>query len=171
MKRLDLLADSGYCATICGGTESEFLRLIVHGGGENLGTCGVQCANAGIYTGGNNSVIDGVDIYDVALEGIQIYNGGGGIPTGNIIRNSRIHDLRTADPVPGRISGILIGGNNNLVYNNVCYDVGFWDGNSGRRDQPRLFASSRVACAQRRHVRRAGRDGCEWHPASPGVGV
>jgi hypothetical protein len=121
---------SGYCANICGGESSEFIHIVIHGGG-NGGGCGSACANAGLYTGGSNNLIDGCDIYDVSMEAIQIYNGSGGTPTNNVIRNCRIHDnVRSGDNNPGaRIAGILLAGNNNQIYNNLIYRNGIAAGN------------------------------------------
>lgn len=120
---------AGNCANICGAEASEFIRLVIHGGGIG-GGCGTPCGNAGIYTGGSNNLIDGCEIYDVSMEGIQIYNG---TASNNIIRNNRVHDvIRSGDANPGaRIAGILIAsGSNNLVYNNLVYNNGRSDGSS-----------------------------------------
>lgn len=123
---------AGFCANICGGESSEWINLVIHGGAESNAGCGTPCANYGFYTGGSNNTFQDSEIYDVVMEGIQIYNGGGGVPTNNTIRNNRIHDItRSGDTNPGaRFSGVLITGVNNLLYNNVIWNVGRSDGNS-----------------------------------------
>ena len=55
--------NSGWCASICGGHYSELLNLTIHGTGKVDQMCGTQCNNYGIYTGGDNNLIDGCDIY------------------------------------------------------------------------------------------------------------
>jgi parallel beta-helix repeat protein len=124
---------SGFCANICGGESCEFLNLTVHGGGESLGGCGSACANAGIYTGGSNNLIDNCNVYDTSMEGIQIYNGGGGTPTNNRIRHTKVHGvIRSGDSSPGaRCTGILISGDSNEVSNCQVYSNGILLGDGG----------------------------------------
>jgi hypothetical protein len=93
---------------------NELLNVRIYGtGGPN--------ANYGMYIHGSNNVMDGCDIYDVGYMGIQIYNDGGATPTGNIIRNNRIHDITQG--MDARRMGILVAGNNTLVYNNIIYNI------------------------------------------------
>jgi hypothetical protein len=99
----------------------EILNNNVHGTNGGLGY--------GIYVAGPNNLIDGNNIHHTSVGGIQVYNGGGDSPDNNIVRNNRIHDITDShDPFPagGRFWGILVAGNNNLVYNNLLYnnDVG-----------------------------------------------
>jgi hypothetical protein len=123
---------SGWCAAICGGHYSELLNLTIHGGGPTQDNCGgAQCNSYGIYTGGDNNLIDGCEIYDPGGTGIQIYHGSGqGAAANNIIRNTRIHDItRSGEP---RMWGIIIGnGSGNQIYNNIIYNgLGNADGNN-----------------------------------------
>jgi len=94
---------------------NEILNVTIHGSaGPN--------ADYGMYIHSSDNVMDRMEIYDQGLQGIQIYQGGGlPVPSRNIIRNSRIHDINTGY-VNGR-NGILISGNNNQIYNNVIYNI------------------------------------------------
>lgn len=125
--------DAIWCATVCGGAYSEFQNLRIHGGAENAtgGLCGPGCSNYAWYSGGDGNLVENCDIYDTASIGIQIYNGSGGTPTGNIIRNNRIHGLSRSG-YPGHDgNGILISGNSNQIYNNVFYDCTWSGGGNG----------------------------------------
>lgn len=117
---------AGGCANICGGDWLLLQHLVIHGGGS--GTCGYGCANYGFYTGGSNNIIEDSEIYDVDMQGIQIYNG---TTSNNIIRNNKIHDItRSGDASPGaRFTAILVQGDSNLIYNNIIYNIG--DGTVG----------------------------------------
>jgi hypothetical protein len=93
---------------------NEILRVKIHGGGG-------PNAFLGMYIHSDDNIIDGVEVYDMGMTGIQIYNYGSHTPTGNIIRNSRIHDIVTGFDT--RRGGILISGDNSLVYNNIIYGI------------------------------------------------
>jgi parallel beta helix pectate lyase-like protein len=108
---------TGYCGNVgVAGTDSEFLNLTVDG-------LGGQYA---FYVKGDRNIIDRCDMHHVDGGGVHIYSSGGN-PTGNIVRNSRIHDISTYhffdNPNDPRRFGILISGTANLVYNNIIYGV------------------------------------------------
>lgn len=102
-----------------GGTDHEFLNVTVHGGGLP-GGCGTECSVYGYYITGNRILVDRGHIYDVSAYGVHIYLSSG-TPTGNVIRNCRIHDITESGT--GLVAGILVSGNDNLVYNNLIYGV------------------------------------------------
>jgi parallel beta-helix repeat protein len=120
----------GGCANVCGGESSEFLNLVIHGGGKG-GGCGWACANAGWYSGGSNNLIEGCEFYDLSGEGLQVYNGGGGSSDNNIIKNNRFHHIaRSGDPYgSARCVAVLIGcGRNNQLVNNSAWAIGMEGG-------------------------------------------
>jgi parallel beta-helix repeat protein len=88
---------------------NEAINLRIHGGYAALGY--------GIYLSGPNNLVDGCDIYDTSSAGVHIYNGGGDPADGNIVRNTRIHNLSSSGQDRGW--GILVAGSNNQIYNNV----------------------------------------------------
>jgi parallel beta-helix repeat protein len=96
------------------GGNNEILNVKIHG------SSGLN-ASYGFYIHSSNNIVDGCEIYDVGFMGIQIYNGGGPTPTGNIIRNNRIHDITQG--MDQRRAGILFAGNNTVVYNNLIYNI------------------------------------------------
>jgi parallel beta-helix repeat protein len=104
-------------AITVGGTDNEFLNLRVHGTGGPYG----------FYLAGSRNIVDGCDIYHTSLAGIQIYKNGGN-PTGNIVRNTKIHDITDSSffgaPDP-RMWGIIIFGTDNQFYNNTIYGINF----------------------------------------------
>lgn len=99
------------------GSDNEFINLAVHGVGGPYA----------FYIGGDRNLVDRCDMYNLSMAGVHIYNSGGN-PTGNIVRNSRIHDLTSssffgaADP---RMWGILVSGTSNQIYNNIIYNINF----------------------------------------------
>lgn len=101
---------------------NEAINLTIHGGGI-AGGCGFACAEYGVYLAGPNNLVDGCNIYDVSGFGIQIYNGGGDAATGNIVRNTLIHDITRYGDVD-QVGGITIYGTGvNSIYNNVIYGI------------------------------------------------
>jgi parallel beta-helix repeat protein len=96
---------------------NEAINLRVHGGDEALGY--------GIYLSGPNNLVDSCDIYDTSSAGVHIYNGGGDSADNNIVRNSRIHDIRRSPN--GVIWGILVSGNGSQILNNTVYNIGRGD--------------------------------------------
>jgi parallel beta-helix repeat protein len=96
------------------GGSNEIQNIKMHGGGGNN-------SNYGMYIHGSNNLVEGCDIYDVGLAGIQIYNASGTTPTGNTIRNNRIHDITQGYDY--RRIGIQVAGSGTLVYNNLLYNI------------------------------------------------
>jgi parallel beta-helix repeat protein len=93
---------------------NEILRVKIHGsGGPN--------SYYGMYIHSSDNVVDGAEIYDMGMMGIQIYTSGASTPSRNIVRNSRIHDIVTS--YDQRRDGVLIAGNDNQVYNNLIYNI------------------------------------------------
>jgi parallel beta-helix repeat protein len=101
-------------ANIVGG--NEFINLTVHrGGGSDL--------NHGIYVQSSNNLIDSCKIYDISGAGIQIYNGYGLSPDGNVLRNNLVHDSRSAGAGQRGWGLLVAGGSGNVLYNNVVYNI------------------------------------------------
>ena len=98
-----------------GGTDNEFTNCEVTGN-----------AGYGFYIAGNRNLVDGCDIHHTAALGIHIYHNGGN-PVGNIVRNTRIHDITGPNLFFGtndfRIGGILAHGDDHLIYNNLIYNI------------------------------------------------
>ena len=98
----------------------EFLNCNVH----HIVANGQQSANQshGLYLG-NSVLVDGGQYHDNGGYGIQIYNSNyPAQPTNNnIVRNTRIYHNATGGAGGG---GITIGGDNNLIYNNLVYSNG-----------------------------------------------
>ncbi len=107
---------------------NEFLNLTVHGGGIS-GLCGFECASYAIYLAGSNNLIDHSDLYDTSGAGVQIYcnvsahaNCEGRSPDGNIVRNTKIHDIvRTGDL--NETWGIVVIATNTTLFNNIIYNI------------------------------------------------
>jgi len=101
-----------------GGTDSgdnEVTNVTIYGsGGPNT--------YYGMYIHTSNNVVDRCHIYDVSYIGIQIYDGAAN-PTGNVIKNCIVHNIDTANATYGGRYGLLFGGNNTQVYNNVIYNI------------------------------------------------
>lgn len=107
----------GGAAINVGGTDHEFINLNVHG----------IAGPYAFYLSGDRALIDGCDIHHVASLGVHIYSTFR-TPTGNIVRNSRIHDLTSSfffGAPDTRIGGILVSGTANKVYNNLIYGINF----------------------------------------------
>jgi len=99
---------------------SEFQNLYIHGGGRP-GECGFGCASYAIYVNSPNNLIENCELYDTSGAFVQIYSKLGEA-NGNIVRNNRMHDLsRTGDP--SEVWGIVITGANNIIYNNLIYNI------------------------------------------------
>ncbi len=104
---------------------NEFINLTVHGGG-------LYDRDHGIYVQSPNNLVEGCTFYDLPGAGIQVYNGYGQQPNGNIIRNNTIHHLRSGGvqnlgpPLsPGRHWGIVVYSTTSgtQVYNNVVHSI------------------------------------------------
>ena len=98
----------------------------LRGSNELLNLTATGCGDAGddcyfAYIGSSNNVLDGNDISGMQREGIQLYPATAE-PTGNIIRNNRIHGLRAGSGPYG--DAIVNAGINTEIYNNVIYDLG-----------------------------------------------
>jgi hypothetical protein len=96
---------------------NEFLNLRVHGGLAND-------FDHHFYIQGSNNLIDTCDIYDFPGSAVEFYNanGLGASASGNILRNTRIHDDR--HNVSGqRHSAIVATYSGNQIYNNLIYNL------------------------------------------------
>jgi hypothetical protein len=99
-----------------GGSDNEFINLRVNGQG-----------GYGFYISGDRNLVDHCDMYNLNAAGVHLYRYGGN-PTGNIVRNSRIHDIHVSylfDQPDTRLWGIIVAGTGNQIYNNLIYDLGF----------------------------------------------
>lgn len=95
-----------------------YVNLTVHGGGENA-------FNHGFYLQAKDTIVENCDIYDWPGAGIQVENNFGNPPTGDIIRNNKIHDLRVVGDADRRHWGMVIAGGavGTLIYNNLIYGI------------------------------------------------
>jgi parallel beta-helix repeat protein len=101
---------------ILGGEYSEFVNLDVHHNGQKcFGT--FHCH--GIYTGGNNNLIEGSQFHDQPMGyGIHIYDGSDGVGAdNNIVRNNVVYG-NSANGM------ILSSGADNAAYDNTIYNNG-----------------------------------------------
>lgn len=98
---------------------NEFINLKVHGHGKDR-------FDQGFYIQSPNNLVEGCDVYDVPGGAIEVYNGywGPSVPTGNIIRNNRVHH---SAPLGQAHRGIFTAGDNTLIYNNVIDSLGAAD--------------------------------------------
>jgi parallel beta-helix repeat protein len=108
---------------------NEFINLTIHGGGLP-GLCGYQCNSYGIYVAGPNNLVDGCNIYNTSAAGIQVYNASGDPPNGNVIRNTRIHDITTTGSL-NQVWGIMVAGNNTQLYNDIIWNIKIGANNPG----------------------------------------
>ena len=75
----------------------------------------------GIYLNASYALVDGCDIHDNAGWGVHIFDADSNAPnpSGNIVRNNRIHDNATAG---ARGTGIgIYSGTGNVAYNNIVW--------------------------------------------------
>jgi parallel beta-helix repeat protein len=101
-------------ANIVGG--NEFINLTVH-----RGCC--SDFNHGFYVQSSNNLIDSCRIFDISGAGVQIYNGYGVSPDGNVVRNNVIHDGRSTGTGQRGWGIITAGGTGNRLYNNIVYNI------------------------------------------------
>lgn len=110
----------------------EIQNVTVTGGGTG-GTCGINCSAYGIYVSSSNNIIEDCNINDTSSRGISLHNSGAGLESSNnIVRNNRIHDI-TRTGTNNQYYGILMGtsSHQNLIYNNLIYDIGVGGNGSG----------------------------------------
>lgn len=94
------------------GVGSEILRNNVHHNGETRFDHGIYCNSEGV-------LIEGNDFHDNSGWGIHVYKSGG-VPGPNIVvRNNLSHDNNR---VRQGGNGIILGGKNNVAYNNVVWN-------------------------------------------------
>jgi len=92
---------------------NEILHVTIHGGsGPN--------SSYGMYVHSSDNVMDGLNIYDMGMMAIQVYDSIAN-PARNIFRNSTFHDITTGYETY-RV-GLLIMGDNNQIYNNIFYNI------------------------------------------------
>ncbi len=78
------------------------------------------------YVRGHDNIIEDNDCHGVSYGGVHIYGGSEPAPTGNIVRDNRIHDIVTSfffGVADLRTFGIYVSGNNSQIYNNVVHDL------------------------------------------------
>lgn len=109
--------------TTIGATGShQILNNVIHGGGRRGLGGGYTGNNYGVYVSGPNNLVEGNTIYDMWGAGLQIYNSSGDPAINNIIRNNRIRDVAGTEEV-GQLWGIIVAADNNLIYNNLIYNI------------------------------------------------
>lgn len=109
---------------------NQAINLTISGGGVPGGGCGFACNSYGVYLQGPNNLVDGCNIFATYGAGIQIYNASGDLATGNVIRNTIIHDVVNTES-PGEYWGIIVIGPNTQIYNVLIYGLTLNTGNSG----------------------------------------
>jgi hypothetical protein len=92
----------------------EISRVRIYGAGG---------ANAfyGAYCHCSDCLFDGLDISDVGLQGMQVFDNDSA-PQRVIVRNSAFHDITQGHD--GRRNGLLLEGNNHVAYNNRYWNIG-----------------------------------------------
>jgi hypothetical protein len=102
-------------------TFHEVSNVAIHGsGGPN--------AFYGMYIHSSDNTFDGLDMYDLGLQCVQIYDLGAA-PERNVIKNSKCHDINTS--FDSRRVGILLEGNENQVINTLIYNINTDDSGTG----------------------------------------
>jgi hypothetical protein len=92
---------------------NEILNNSIHNNGDD------GHFDHGIYVHSRNNLIQGNDIYSNAALGIQFYNAGNSMGTGNKIVGNRIHSNGT---LSGQLGGLLVADSPGIqIYNNLIY--------------------------------------------------
>lgn len=127
---VEVVNSNDHCLQFFGGSTAGNLggNEFIGGSLHHCGSVGAQ-AEHGIYIDTPNNVIDGADIYDNCVNGVQILNSYGNPTNGNVLRNNKIHDNHSTSCVGGgqqtgfgSSSIFLSNGSSILVYNNLIYD-------------------------------------------------
>jgi hypothetical protein len=95
---------------------NQFQNLKVRGGGDP------GDFSFGFYLQSDDNLVEQCDISDTSGAGVQIYNGYGFPPSGNIVRSNRIHNItRSADK---RSWGVIDAGKDSQIRDNTIFNVG-----------------------------------------------
>jgi hypothetical protein len=94
-----------------GSTHNEFLNLNIHHTGRSS-------QGHGMYIGTSYNLVDGCDVHDNYKNGVSIYNGYNQSSNFNIVRNSQFRHNAVSF---GHAGAINVGGDGNLISNNLVY--------------------------------------------------
>jgi Right handed beta helix region len=98
---------------------NQLINVRVHGGG-------LYDRDHGIYVQSSDNLIDSCEFFDLCGAGVQFYNGYGLGQSGNVIRNTHIHDLRRGvsgdNGALGRHAGIYAYSQNDLQVQGVTIE-------------------------------------------------
>jgi hypothetical protein len=115
MQRLEIRNSWQHMCAI-GADHIELLNSVLHD--TNLSGSPPPQGNAW-YGANSYHLIDGNTFYNVAGAAIRFFDSGGGPSDFNIARNNTIRNFSTGAVAYGE--GIIVGHQNNLIYNNVIY--------------------------------------------------
>ena len=104
-------------AVLIGATGAELVGNYIHDGGYYAGS--YPPYGYGLYLMSSGNLIEGNEVYNMGGFGMHLYSSTGTLHD-NIISDNRIHHNNQA--FGGAGAGILLGGQNNLVSNNLIYD-------------------------------------------------
>jgi parallel beta-helix repeat protein len=108
-------------AVLIGATGAELVGNYIHDGGYYGGSDPPY--GYGLYLGSSDNLIEGNEVYNMGGFGMHLYTQEQGALHDNIIIGNQIHHNNQA--YGGGGAGIILGGQNNLVYNNLIYDENY----------------------------------------------
>jgi hypothetical protein len=108
---------------LCGGSDHEFINMIVHTNGLHA-----YLGSNGMYMFGDNTTITGGLFYDNECYGVRFYDSAAGtFATGNVVQQARVYEngfdngLSGASQCSSGGGGIVLGDQNNIARNNLVY--------------------------------------------------
>jgi hypothetical protein len=120
--------NSPWHGILAAGRFHEFTNLKVHHNGGWVQVNGISPGVNGAYLTTDDSIIDGGEYYNNMCIGVRFFDSDPSQSSdNNIVRNARLHDngvghgLDGTSTCPSGGSGSLLGGVNNVAYNNLIY--------------------------------------------------
>jgi parallel beta-helix repeat protein len=105
-------------AVLIGTIGTELVGNYIHDGGYSYYDGAGWPSGYGLYLGSSGNLIEGNEVYNMAGFGMHLYSQTGTLHD-NIITGNRIHHNNQA---AAGGAGMILGGQNNLVSNNLIYD-------------------------------------------------
>ena len=108
---------------------NEFSNLRLHSGWDNDARRNIcypgTLPGNGFYIQSDDNVFDNVDISEWAGNGFQAYNGNGHTLSGNVFKNSKIHDITYSTDCVRFVGALIANGSSGFqFFNNVIYNIG-----------------------------------------------
>src|SRR5215813_1023102 len=111
---------SAHNAVLIGATGAELVGNYIHDGGYDGGS--YPPYGYGLYLMSSGNLIEGNEVYNMGGFGMHLYSQVEGTLHDNMIIGNQIHHNNQAAGESYGAAGLILGGQNNLVYNNLIYD-------------------------------------------------